>query len=122
MSYELGGVVKLVQEVESFKDGAFTKRGIVVTVENGKFPQEILLEFVQDKVTLLDDVSSGDEVQVTFDIRGREFNGRYFNNLQGWKLQKTASIVGNEANVETPFDEILAEESGDDAEKYNKSF
>ena len=59
---------------------------MVVIVEDGKYPQEINLEFVQDKVSLLDNLQPGQEVTVTFDIRGREYNGRYFNNLQGWKV------------------------------------
>ncbi|HBX74297.1 MAG TPA: hypothetical protein DEG86_15060, partial [Halieaceae bacterium] len=41
---------------------------------------------VQDKIGLLEGLQSGQEVTVTFDIRGREYNGRYFNNLQGWKI------------------------------------
>ncbi len=98
MSYELAGVVKLVQEVETFKNGSFTKRGVVVTVEDGKFPQDILLEFVQDKVSLLEDVQQGDDVQITFNIRGREYNGRYFNNLQGWRLEKSGGAAGSSDN------------------------
>ena len=58
----------------------------VVTVEDGRYPQDISLEFVQDKISLLDGVQVGDEVTVSFDIRGREHNGRYYNNLQGWKI------------------------------------
>lgn len=85
MAYELTGKVKLIQESKTFGSG-FTKREMVVTVEDGKYPQEISLEFVQDKVALLDKLQVGQEVTVTFDIRGREYNGRYFNNLQGWKI------------------------------------
>lgn len=85
MAYELTGTIKLIQEAKTF-DSGFTKREMVVTVEDGKYPQEINLEFVQDKVGLLDNLRPGQEVTVTFDIRGREYNGRYFNNLQGWKI------------------------------------
>ena len=85
MAYDLTGKVKLVQEAKKF-DSGFTKREMVVTVEDGKYPQEINLEFVQDKTSLLDNLRVGQEVTVTFDIRGREYNGRYFNNLQGWKI------------------------------------
>jgi len=85
VAYELTGKVKLIQEAKTFESG-FTKREMVVTVEDGKYPQEINLEFVQDKVALLDALSPGAEVTVSFDIRGREYNGRYFNNLQGWKI------------------------------------
>jgi len=86
MAYELTGKVKLVQDTQTF-DSGFEKREMVVTVEAGKYPQEINLEFVQDKMSLLDDLHEGQEVTVTFDIRGREYNGKWYNNLQGWKLQ-----------------------------------
>ena len=85
MAYELTGKIKIIQEAKTF-DSGFTKREMVVVVEEGKYPQEINIEFVQDKVGLLDDLQIGQEVTVTFDIRGREYNGRYFNNLQGWKI------------------------------------
>lgn len=85
MAYELTGKIKLIQDPKTF-DSGFTKREMVVIVEDGKYPQEINIEFVQDKVALLDTLVPGQEVTVTFDIRGREYNGRYFNNLQGWKI------------------------------------
>ncbi len=85
MAYDLTGKIKLIQEAKTF-DSGFTKREMVVVVEDGKYPQEINIEFVQDKVTLLETLQPGQEVTVTFDIRGREYNGRYFNNLQGWKI------------------------------------
>jgi single-strand DNA-binding protein len=85
VAYDLTGKIKLIQEAKTF-DSGFTKREMVVVVEDGKYPQEINIEFVQDKVSLLDSLQVGQEVTVTFDIRGREYNGRYFNNLQGWKI------------------------------------
>jgi len=92
MAYDLTGKVKLVQDAQTFGKG-FTKREVVVIVEDGKYPQEISLEFVQDKVSLLDGVEVGQEVTITFDIRGREYNGRYFNNLQGWKIQANGAAA-----------------------------
>jgi len=86
MAYELSGRIKLIQDPKTF-DSGFTKREMVVVVEDGRYPQEINLEFVQDKVALLDDLQPGQDVTVSFDIRGREYNGRYFNNLQGWKVE-----------------------------------
>jgi single-strand DNA-binding protein len=86
MNYELMGKVKLINETQTFGSG-FLKREMVVTVEDGKYPQDINLEFVQDKTGLLDSLTPGQEVTVSFNIRGREYNGRYFNNLQGWKIK-----------------------------------
>lgn len=90
MAYELTGKIKLIQETQTFNSG-FTKREMVVTVEEGKYPQDINLEFVQDRISLLDPLQIGQEVTVTFDIRGREYNGRYFNNLVGWKIEAVSS-------------------------------
>ena len=91
MAYDLTGKIKLIQDPKTF-DSGFTKREMVVIVEDGKYPQEINIEFVQDKAALLDTLQPGQEVTVTFDIRGREYKGRYFNNLQGWKIV----TLGNE--------------------------
>ncbi|MEH6652506.1 MAG: DUF3127 domain-containing protein [Motiliproteus sp.] len=98
MAYDLTGKIKLIQDEQTFGSG-FKKREMVVTVEDGKYPQEINLEFVQDKVNLLDALQIGQEVTVTFDIRGREYNGRYFNNLQGWKIEAATSV---NTDVEPP--------------------
>ena len=85
MAYDLTGKIKLIQDPKTF-DSGFTKREMVVIVEDGKYPQEINIEFLQDKAALLESLQPGQEVTVTFDIRGREYKGRYFNNLQGWKI------------------------------------
>ena len=106
MAYELTGKIKLIQEPKTF-DSGFTKREMVVIVEDGKYPQEINLEFVQDKVSLLETLQPGQEVTVTFDIRGREYKGKYFNNLQGWKVETVggkARVSDDEPHFPTPSD------------------
>lgn len=117
MSYELTGKIKLIQETQTFNSG-FTKREMVVTVEDGNYPQDINLEFLKDKISLLDDLSVGQTVTVSFDIRGREYNGRYFNNLVGWKIQGEAGAAAQDeyyqsappaGQFESPFNS-----SGDD--------
>lgn len=101
MAYELTGKIKLIQEAKTF-DSGFTKREMVVIVEDGKYPQEINIEFVQDKVSLLDSLQVSQEVTVTFDIRGREYNGRYFNNLQGWKIDTVGAQPAAVQSEEAP--------------------
>ena len=101
MAYDLTGKIKLIQDPKTF-DSGFTKREMVVTVEDGKYPQEINIEFVQDKVALLDTLEPGQEVTVTFDIRGREYNGRYFNNLQGWKIAPAQMQSMSSEDIQQP--------------------
>ncbi len=111
MAYELTGKVKLVQDPQTFSSG-FTKREMVVTVEDGKYSQDINLEFLQDKVSLLDSVSEGQKIKVFFDIRGREYNGRYFNNLVGWKIETEESATDDQPPI--PDDAAAPEEFDDD--------
>jgi len=112
MPYDLTGKVKLVQEPQTFPSG-FTKREVVVTVEDGKYPQDISLEFLQDKASLLDTVSEGQEIKVFFDIRGREYNGRYFNNLVGWKIEPVGGSEPSSGSGESGKPKIPADPESD---------
>jgi single-strand DNA-binding protein len=88
MAYELEGTLKEVFETKTFGKG-FTKREFVVTVTRGpddRYPQHVKLSVIKDKVSLLDRFKSGQRVKVTFDIRGSENAGRYFTDLQAWKI------------------------------------
>ena len=86
-SFELDGQIKVINDIQTFASG-FSKREFVVEVEDGRFPQMLNFECVKEKTSLTDGFSVGDHVKVHFDIRGREYNGRYFVNLNAWKLEK----------------------------------
>ena len=85
--FELEGTVKVIDEVQTFASG-FSKREFVVEIEDGKYPQSIKFECVKDKTSLTDGLQIGDAVKVSFDIRGNEYNGRYYVNLNAWKVEK----------------------------------
>jgi len=84
-SFDMTGTVKLVMDPQTF-DSGFTKREFVVTTEGERYPQEIKFECVKDRVSLLDQVQPGNRVVVSFDLRGNEYNGRYYVNLTAWKV------------------------------------
>lgn len=87
MSYELEGNIKLIGETASYGAKGFTKRELVVTTSADRYPQDIKLEFVKEKTSLLDSYNVGQAVKVSFDLRGGEYNGKYFVNLTGWKIE-----------------------------------
>ena len=93
--FEISGKIKLIEETQSFSSG-FTKREFVVTTGDSKYPQDIKFEIVKDKCSLLDSYSPGQDVQVNFDIRGNEYNGRYYVNLNCWKIQAAGGGQGNQ--------------------------
>jgi hypothetical protein len=84
--YEAAGKLKWIGTTQSFASG-FTKREFVVTTAHDKYPQDLKFEVVKDKCSLLDTFEIEQEVQVSFDIRGNEYNGKYYVNLACWKLQ-----------------------------------
>jgi len=89
MAYELEGTLKEVFETKTFGKG-FTKREFVITSSKGpddRYPQHIKLTLIKDKVSLVDRYKPGQRLKVTFDIRGNESNGRYYVDLQAWKIE-----------------------------------
>ena len=84
--FEISGKIKIIDETQSFNSG-FTKREFVITTGDSKYPQDIKFEIVKDKCTLLDNFSVGQDVHINFDIRGNEYNGRHYVNLNCWKIQ-----------------------------------
>jgi len=112
MSYELTGTIKEIFEEQTFNSG-FNKRAFVVTSEADKFPQDIQFECLKDRVELVSKLSKGDKVTVSFDINGREWNGKYFVNLVAWKIENqggSADAAGDEPPLSDPDEAFDADE------------
>jgi len=78
-------------EIQQITD-TFKKREFVVEyAENPNYPEVIKFELIQDKCELLDKFSSGQEVEVHFNLKGRKWTSpqgeiKYFNTLQAWRI------------------------------------
>ncbi len=101
--FELEGKVKEIFDEQTFGSG-FRKREFVVTVEDGKYPQDIKFECVQDKIDQISSISRDDTVKVKFDIRGREWKGNYYVNLSAWQVN-SSSGGDSAAPVDAPSEE-----------------
>lgn len=97
-SYDLTGSVKMVMDQKTF-DSGFTKREFVLTTEDDRYPQDIKLECIKDKCSLLDGVEEGQRLKVSFDLRGNEYKGRYYVNLTTWRVEQAEDAP---ASDETP--------------------
>ena len=103
---QLQGKIKRVLETQQVT-ASFKKREFVVTTQE-QYPQDVILEFTQDKCDVLDRYKEGAEVEVHFNLRGRSFtdkNGieRTFNTLQAWKIGALNTLnQDNFDNVPTP--------------------
>jgi hypothetical protein len=97
-SFELTGTLKVLQDTQTFASG-FSKREFVIEVPDGKYPQLIKFGALKDKIGMLDSVSVGDELTVTFDVRGREYNGNYYVDLNAWKISNAGSGGGDQGSA-----------------------
>jgi hypothetical protein len=119
---ELKGRIKVIKEVQIISE-KFAKREFVITIPDGNYPQDIVMEMTNDNCGILDSYNVGDEVNAEVNLRGREWTNpkdgevRYFNTLQAWRLSKVGST--NEGSpqgmsTKTQSDTTQFEEEQDD--------
>lgn len=67
------GVVHLIEETKTFGQKGFRKRLVVLEQDNGRFPNFIPVEFVQDACDQVDGLKVGNEVEVNYRLSGRKW-------------------------------------------------
>jgi len=88
MSEIIGKIIILGDTVTVGSAGTFRKRTLVIETDE-QYKQTIPVDFVQDKCDVLNNYGIGDSVKVSINIRGNEYQGKYFCSLQGWRIEKT---------------------------------
>ena len=81
------GVISHIGEVVQ-ASATIVKRDLVLTVQSGQYENLNAFELMNDKCSLTDSLTEGQEVTVHYNIRSREWNGRYFTNLIAWKIEQ----------------------------------
>ena len=100
-SFKMKGVLKVINPSVQVSD-KFTKREFVLNVPHENYPQDIAFQLTQKNVDVLDKFSVNQSVEVSFDIRGREYNGRYFNNLEAWRIDPSGEVE-EKKEADLPF-------------------
>lgn len=94
MAYDATGRLHEIFDEQQVSE-KFRKREFVLEVIDGQYPEHIKFQLVQDKTALIDPYKIGDEIKVTFNLRGRGFNKNgqmlYFTNLEAWRLEPAAA-------------------------------
>ena len=86
------GTVKEIGETQVFESG-FQKREMIVMTDDPKYSQPIKLEVVKEKCAELDSVREGQEIVVHYNLRGNEYNGKYYVNLLAWKWELAQAVL-----------------------------
>ena len=89
---QITGQVKKVHPIESVGSNNFQKRKVWVEIDlDSKYPQTIEIEFQGEKCSLADSFKSGDTVDFSLNLRGREWSSpagetKVFNTITAWKV------------------------------------
>lgn len=93
---EVTGILKLKQDVQQVSD-KFKKREFVLTIDqNTQYPQYISFQLIQDKTSLIDNYQIGEEIKVSFNLKGREWTSpqgevKYFTTIDAWRIERIQS-------------------------------
>lgn len=79
------GKIKKIFDQQDFPSG-FYKRDFVITTED-QYPQDVKFTAVKERTEQVARLGEGDEVLVKFDIRGREYNGNFYVDLNAWRVE-----------------------------------
>jgi len=114
MAYKAEGRVHKIFDTEQ-KTATFSAREFVIEVQDGQYPQMVKFQLTQDKCALMDDVNEGDQVVVDFDLRGREWNDKFFTNLNAWRVTAAGGSDGGADSGGAPADSSKYPPSATDA-------
>ncbi|PKP46828.1 MAG: hypothetical protein CVT95_06470 [Bacteroidetes bacterium HGW-Bacteroidetes-12] len=101
MSLSIKGKLASILEAESGTSKAgkeWRKQSFVIDNGDQFNPNVCFSLFGQDKIAMLDNFSIGQEIEVAFNLSSREFNGKWYHNLDAWKI----SIIGSESTSSQP--------------------
>jgi hypothetical protein len=90
--FKITGTIKVLNPTVQVSE-KFSKREFVLTENTSQYPQDILFQAVQDRCALLDGMNVGEQIEVSFNLRGREWTSpqgevKYFNSLDAWRIDK----------------------------------
>ena len=74
------------------------KEYVLETNEN--YPRKIAFDFFGDRADQFP-LNVGDEIRLSFDIESREYQGRWFTSIRGWKSEPLAAAAPT-AGIGTP--------------------
>ena len=89
---KITGALKVKKDTIQVSE-SFSKREFVLTVVDGAFSNDILIQLTKDKATLINDINIGDLLEVEVNLKGKEWTSpsgevKYFNSIECWKVSK----------------------------------
>ena len=82
----------------------------------GEYPKKIAFTLFGDKTSMIDGVGVGQEIEVSFNLESREYEGRWFSNINAWRVNPVAATASPEYQppVEQPQNNAASDTPADD--------
>ena len=92
MSLQVEGKIQQILNPESgvSRAGKEWKKQEFVIETSEQFSRKVCFTLFNDKLSLLERVNEGDEVEVSFNLESREFSGKWYHNINAWKVDKAS--------------------------------
>ena len=92
---------KLSRQSGQSARGAWEKQEFILEYQDGNSPADVMVTaFGSDKVADLDRYQVGDAVKVSFNLRAREYNGRWYNDVRLWKIAPAGQNAAQQPPVQ----------------------
>lgn len=93
--FKISGTLKVKNDTVQISE-KFSKREFVLTDNASMYPQDIMFQLTQDKCALLDAFQPNEQLEVSFNLRGREWTSpqgevKYFNTLEAWRIERVGA-------------------------------
>jgi len=88
MEHKLKGKLILKSEPRQISE-KFRVMDFVIETPDEKYPQKVQFQILNDRIQEMDKWTIGEELEVSFDIRGREYSGKYYNSLNAYKIESS---------------------------------
>ncbi len=116
MSLSVKGKINQILQIESGTSKAgkgWKKQAFVVDTGAQYNPMVCFSLFGEDKIAMLSNCSAGQEVEVAFNVSSREFNGKWYHNIDAWKIDVLGGAAGNGNTPPPPTEEPISLNTAD---------
>ncbi len=107
---------RLIKKLEITTHGAsFKKMEFIINTDDKKYPQEIKLLAVQDKIEKVNDLPVGTKAKWFFNLKGRRWESPegktiYFNSIEVWRVE----TIGTDIKPQEEEEVTTTDDSGDE--------
>jgi len=92
------------------------KREFVIEMVDGSYTKQICFTLFNDKISIIDNFQTGENVTVSFSLESREYNGRWYHNVNAWRVEKDGGDIPQDLPPEFTDNDIPPEKDEEETD------